>query len=344
MRTPEFWQAFLSLDLSVSKSRALLSKLGTSCVTAEDLENSPTLSSAERQRLAGRKPLTAGQRELLNVVSCEDGGYPNNLKLMQSPPVALMAAGQLLPEDALAVAIVGTRKASPYGRATARRIATELANAGVTVVSGAAFGIDAEAQKAAMQAGGRTIAVVGSGLDRPYPASHRGLLQEVARNGAVVSQFALGAAPDWWRFPERNYVIAGLARAIVVIEAPNKSGALLTANLANEEGRMVFVVPSRMDDDGYVGSFRLINDGATLLYSVEQIFESLGIQASSPAKSDYMATSSQKAILEKLSSEPRLADTLSEELDQPAGAILAELTRLEVEGLVAKSAGGFIRL
>lgn len=344
MRTPEFWQAFLSLDLSVSKSRALLSKLGTTCVTAEDLEKSSALSLAERQRLGGRKPLTAGQRELLKVVSCEDGAYPNNLKLMQSPPVALMVAGQLLPEDALAVAIVGTRKASPYGRATARRIATELANSGVTVVSGAAFGIDAEAQKAAMQAGGRTIAVVGSGLDRPYPASHRGLLQDVARNGAVVSQFALGAAPDWWRFPERNYVIAGLARAIVVIEAPNKSGALLTANLANEEGRMVFVVPSRMDDEGYVGSFRLINDGATLLYSVEQIFESLGIQASSPAKSEYKATSSQKAILEKLSSEPRLADTLSAELDQPAGAILAELTRLEVEGLVAKSAGGFIRL
>ena len=281
---------------------------------------------------------------MLKVVSCEDDGFPDNLKLMQLPPVALMVSGDLRPEDALAVAIVGTRKASPYGRATARRIATDLAGAGVTVVSGAAFGIDAEAQKAAIQAGGRTIAVVGSGLDRPYPASHRGLLQDVARNGAVLSQFALGAAPDWWRFPERNYVIAGLARAIIVIEAPNKSGALLTANLANEEGRMVFVVPSRMDDEGFVGSFRLINDGATLLYSAGQIFDSLGIQAALPARSDYKATSSQRAILEKLSSEPRLADTLSEELDQPAGAILAELTRLEVEGLVAKSAGGYIRL
>ncbi|MGI8924658.1 MAG: DNA-processing protein DprA [Fimbriimonadales bacterium] len=344
MRKPDFWQALLSLDLSAEKSRELLDRLGPSCITAHDLLASPALSGSDRKKLSEQKSLSAQQASLLNPISIEEAAFPENLRATQNPPVALVVAGELLPSDTVAVAIVGTRKASGYGRSIARKLASELAKSGITIVSGAAFGIDAEAHKGALEAGGRTIAVMGSGLDKPYPASHRGLLNQIARSGAVVTQFALGTKPDWYRFPNRNYLIAGLSRAVIVVEAPEKSGALLTANLAGEEGRHVFVTPAQMGNAAYLGGFRLINDGATLLYSVDQVFEALGVERVAEPKKAARLSLTQRLILEKLTAEPELADNLSERLDQPAGIILAELTGLEIEGLVAKSGGGYVKV
>jgi DNA processing protein len=344
MRTPEFWQAFLSLGVSATRAHELLSEIGPACCTAEDLAVSPALSPSDRAKLKEAKALSPLQQSLLNVVSLDSRRYPTNLRHTQHPPPALMIRGDITEDDALSVAIVGTRRATGYGKAVARKLAQAFSEAGLTVVSGAAFGIDAEAHRSALEAGGRTIAVLGSGLDRPYPASHRGLLERVAESGAVVSQFALGTKPDWWNFPLRNHVIAGLARAVVVVEAPDKSGSLLTANLAAEEGRHVFATPGPIDSLEHRGSFRLINDGATLLFSPDQVFAALGVEKRVGKREPPKLSPLQTQIVERLSTRPELADNLSDALDQPAGVVLAELTRLEIEGVVAKSAGGYIKL
>lgn len=341
MRQKEFWQALLSLDLPPLKSRELLKSLGTHCVSAQDFVDSPHLDS--KQRIAAQFPnIDFGD---IFVVSIEEEEYPANLRLMSSAPVALMVHGNLSVSDENAVAIVGTRKPSTYGRAVARKLAMELAKQGITIISGAAHGIDTEAHKGALQVGGRTIAVLGSAIDRPYPPSNIELLHQISSSGAVVSQFALGTKPDYWRFPARNATIAGLAKAVILVEVPEKSGALVTASIAAEEGRHVFVTPGPIDSLSHRGSFRLINDGATLLYTPDQIFEALGIRPTTAAKSvSSKLTDTQKKIFDALTSTPELPDNLSEKLGEPAGIVLAELTQLELEGLVQKSAGGYIRL
>ncbi|MCH8273648.1 MAG: DNA-protecting protein DprA [Armatimonadetes bacterium] len=344
MRQQEFWQALLSLDLPPRKSRELLERLGTACLSADDLASSRVLSSSERLCLQEQKPLSEVQRRLLRVVSIEEDAYPANLRLLCDPPAALMVEGDLKPEDELAVAIVGTRRATPYGRAVARKLAADLAAGGVTVVSGGAHGIDAEAHAGALGAGGRTIVVAGSGLDRPYPAANRSLFARVVKNGAVLTQFALGTAPDYWRFPLRNYTIAGLVRAVVVVEAPQGSGSLSTANAAVDEGRHVFATPAAVGSQGHAGSFRLINDGATLLYTPDQVFEALGVERRVAEREPPELTDTQNNILERLTREPELVDNLSEALGLSAGVVLADLTKLEIEGLVARSAGGYVRL
>jgi DNA processing protein len=340
MRTPDFWQALLSLDLQPAKARELLERIGASCNTAEELAGSPGLTSEERKKLSSFRPCAANA----DVIGWDSDGYPANLRTTSNPPPALFVRGQLFPQDTVAVAIVGTRKPSVYGRAVAKKLAMELASGGVTVVSGAAHGIDAEAHRGALSVGGRTIAVLGSGVDKPYPAAHRGLLDEIAKQGAVVSQFALGTQPDYWRFPMRNFVIAGLSKAVIIVEAPEASGALVTASSAGEEGRHVFATPAQIDSLSHRGNFRLINDGATLLYTPDQVFEALGIERRVGKREKPKLTAQQEKILSALTKTPELADNLSAQLGESAGVVLAELTRLELEGLVQKSSGGYIKL
>ncbi|MER3466081.1 MAG: hypothetical protein C4340_02595 [Armatimonadota bacterium] len=194
--------------------------------------------------------------------------------------------------------------------------------------------------------GGRTFAVLGSGIDRPYPSAHASLLDEVSRSGAVISQFPLGTPPDAYRFPSRNYVIAALARAVVVVEAPARSGALLTATLASDEGRHVFVAPAPMDSESHYGGFELVNEGANLLYDVGQVLSSLGIEpgASTTPEPAPSLTELQCRIIERIGDKPALLDHLSDELDCPSSAVLAELTQLEIAGLVARVGGGYVRI
>jgi DNA processing protein len=339
MRQPDFWQALLSLDRSPSKARELLSVLGSSVRTAQDLVNSGFLTPDEEARI---RNATHQVPPNVCTVGIDEPLYPTNLKNTTDPPAGLFFKGTLTETDGLAVAIVGTRKASVYGRAVARRFAKELAACGVVIVSGAAHGIDAEAHKGALDVGGRTIAVLGSGLDRPYPASHRGMLEKIAENGAVVSQFSMGSKPDYWRFPLRNYVIAGLARIVIVVEAPSDSGALTTATIATEEGRHVFVTPASIDSLEHRGSFKLINEGATLLYAAEQLFSVLGLKGPMKLKkAPPELNANQRSILKHLSHEPVLVDLLSEKLGLHAGVILAELTALEMMDLVTRSPNGY---
>jgi DNA processing protein len=279
------------------------------------------------------------------MVSIEDDAYPENLRHARTPPIALSVLGEVLPQDAMSVAIVGTRKASPYGKTVAKRIARELAKNGVTVVSGGAHGIDAAAHEGALEVGGRTIAVLGNGVDIAFPAVHRGLFGRIAASGALVSEYANGVKPDFWRFPQRNYLIATLSRVVVVVEAPLKSGSLITATVAGDEGRHVFATPGPIDSKEHEGSFRLINDGATLLYNASQVLDALGIRKR-PDQAEQVPELSplQALILGKLSTSPALADTISDDLGEPPGVILSNLTQLELEGLVARAAGGFVRL
>lgn len=202
-------------------------------------------------------------------------GYPANLRPLPDAPVILYARGQLLPADERAVAIVGTRRCTPYGKRMTERIAAGLARAGVTVVSGLALGIDGVAHRAALTAGGRTIAVLAGGLARLYPREHTDLAADIVQAGAVVSEMPVQTEPVANLFPVRNRIISGLARGVIVVEADDKSGALYTAKHALEQGREVFAVPGPADQSSSAGTNRLLREGARLVRSAEDVLEDL---------------------------------------------------------------------
>ncbi len=344
MREPGFWQALLSLDLPPKKARELWSQIPEGCRTLQDLLSCSVLSQKQVEFLSQQREFSPREHSRFRVLSLEDEGYPENLRHTSDPPVALFVWGELLERDSLAVAVVGTRRATSYGRSVARKISRDLAQAGITVISGGAYGVDSEAHRGALEAGGRTVAVLGSGMDCLYPSAHRNLYEQIANAGAVVSQFALGCSAEAWRFPMRNFTIAGLSRAVVVVEAPKGSGALLTAKSAVEEGRHVFVVPASIDSENHYGGFDLVNEGAQLLYKVEQVLEVLGVEASLPKQAGGNLSATQELILARLSRDPEVVDSLSDSLGLPPALVLAELTTLEMQGLVMKTAGGYIRL
>src|SRR5581483_4699983 len=198
----------------------------------------------------------------VRAITLQEDAYPASLRTIGDPPPVLFLRGDLVPADEWAVAIVGTRRATSYGRQVAEQLGGALAQAGVTVVSGLARGIDGCAHRAALAAGGRTIAVLGHGLDTVYPPEHARLAEEIAASGALVSEFPLGTRPDAPNFPRRNRILAGLARATVVVEAGLNSGALITADCALEQGREVFAVPGSILSPSSKGTNALIKDGA----------------------------------------------------------------------------------
>ncbi|HIE51573.1 MAG TPA: DNA-protecting protein DprA, partial [Armatimonadetes bacterium] len=186
------------------------------------------------------------ERLQATLVTYYDENYPPLLRQIADPPPLLYLLGQLCPEDQRAVAIVGSRRSSPYGRLVAENLSKGLVSYGATIVSGLARGIDAAAHQGALRAGGRTIAVLGCGLDVIYPRENRALREEISERGAVLTEFPLGTRPEAWRFPARNRLISGLSRAVVIVEAPLNSGALITADYALEQGREVFAVPGNV--------------------------------------------------------------------------------------------------
>ena len=211
-------------------------------------------------------------------IALGDTGYPVNLREIQAPPERLYVRGALAEDDALAIAIVGSRAATPYGLAVAERLGADLAARGVTVVSGLARGIDSAAHRGALRAGGRTIAVLGSGVDVIYPPENRLLAGEIEAQGALVSQFEPGTRPLAGHFPARNRVIAGLSLGVVVVEAASRSGSLITAGLAGEMGREVMAVPGPLTSPQSVGAHRLIQDGAALIQDWEDVVGQLPLR------------------------------------------------------------------
>ena len=217
---------------------------------------------------AAEAALEACRRERLHILTYQDAAYPSKLKNIPDPPVLLYYKGQLPDLDSLPViGVVGTRKASAYGMQTAKRMGYQIAKCGGIVVSGLAYGIDGMAMSGALTAGQMTVGVLGCGADIVYPMSNRALFRDVEDYGCILSEFAPGTQPAKWTFPKRNRIISGLSNGVLVVEAPEGSGALITANHALEQGRDVFVVPGNIDQLGFVGSHRLLRDGATLVSS-----------------------------------------------------------------------------
>ncbi|MBI2885038.1 MAG: DNA-protecting protein DprA [Candidatus Omnitrophica bacterium] len=232
-----------------------------------------------------REALAQAARHGCEVLTRADAGYPQPLREIHDPPLALYLRGALQEADQAAVAIVGSRHASPYGLMMAERLAVDLAERGITVVSGLARGIDAAAHRGALKAGGRTLAVLGCGLAQVYPPEHEALAGQVAAAGALLSEYAMGAPPLAEHFPRRNRLISGLALGVVVVEAAGRSGALITADCALEQGREVFAVPGRADALTSEGTHRLLKQGAKLVTNVEDILEELPL-TSDPAAGD----------------------------------------------------------
>ncbi|MBU1147754.1 MAG: DNA-processing protein DprA [Candidatus Omnitrophica bacterium] len=213
----------------------------------------------------------------IKIMTILDKDYPLNLKNIYDPPVVLYVKGGIIPEDDLAIAIVGSRRASFYGMKTAERLGFELAARGITVVSGLARGIDSSSHKGALKAKGRTLAILGSGLINIYPEEHRSLAEEISENGAVISEFPMLTIPDKGNFPKRNRVVNGLSKGVVVVEAAQRSGALITADCALQEGREVFAVPGKIDSSTSKGTNKLIKQGAKLAETAEDILEELNL-------------------------------------------------------------------
>lgn len=269
------------------------------------------------------------------VVTWEDPDYPVRLLEIDAPPPVLYVWGRLKPEDRLAVAIVGTRRPTAYGLAVARDLAALLAGSGVTVVSGLARGIDAAAHRAALEAGGRTLAVLGSGLDRVYPPEHRRLAESAAAAGAVLTDYPMGTAPEAGNFPPRNRIISGLSLAVVIVEAGEGSGALITADFAAEQGREVFAVPGSIYSRASRGTNALLCAGARVLVSPEDVLEALNLDAVARHEAACQALPddpTEARLLEALSAEPTHVDELTARIGLPPSQVSAALAMLELKG------------
>jgi DNA processing protein len=282
-----------------------------------------------------------------SLLGAGDAGYPFPLRHAFDPPPLLWVRGEWRADDTLAVAVVGSRRASPYGVVQAGRLARGLAAAGVTVASGLARGVDTAAHRGALETeGGRTIAVLGSGFARPYPFENRALLDSVAGRGAALTEFPLDTPPLPWNFPLRNRVLAGLALATIVVEASEKSGSLITARLAAEMGRDVGAVPGRVDAEGSRGAHRLLKEGAALVEGAADVFELLGIPglgAPPPVAPPAAGSPPGPAgrILAALDgAEPMDADDLAHATGLPGPEVRATLVSLELDGAVRPFPGG----
>jgi len=271
--------------------------------------------------------------------------WPEELRTIEAPPESLWARGRLeLLGERPRIAIVGSRAPTPYGESQAARFATVLASAGVTVVSGMARGIDAAAHRFALREGGRTIAVLGNGVDRPWPAGE--LAETLAREGLLLSEFQPGEPPRPHHFPLRNRVISGLCEGVVVIEAAHASGSLITARWAADQGREVWALPGRVDHPMSRGTHRLIREGATLVESPEEVLAELGIVAPVAARTTRAAVTSAAShvLLGTLQGETLGAEELALRLDRSLPQVLTELVELELAGEVVRAPGGLYRL
>jgi DNA processing protein len=281
-------------------------------------------------------------REGIQVLTWEDEQYPQRLRAIdQSPPVIYMR-GEITLEDDWAVAIVGTRRVTSYGRQVTEELASYLANNRISVVSGLARGVDAAAHQAVIKAGGRTLAVLGCGVDVIYPPEHKKMAEAVVENGALISDYPPGTAPESSNFPPRNRIISGLARAVVVVEAGVESGALITARYAVEQGREVFAVPGSIYAPMSKGTNRLIFDGAAPFLKLEDVLQSLDIekvQAYKQARLFLPADEMEKKILAELGDEPVHIDEIRAGAEISAAEAISKLTMLELTGHV-RNVGG----
>jgi DNA processing protein len=293
---------------------------------------------AELERMARRE---------VHLLALGGPGYPAALATIADPPLLLYVRGTLEERDANAVAIVGSRHGTPYGRRFAQRLAADLCRAGYTIVSGLARGIDGFAHRGALEAGGRTLAVLAGGLSRVYPPEHAELAEEVRAAGALLSEAAMLMEPMAGMFPARNRIISGLARAVVIVEANEKSGALITASHAADQGRPVFAVPGPVDSPASAGTNELLRKGAILVRGADDVREELeGVaavarrpEAAAPAPPPPGLDDGQRRIWEFLAGPPRHLDEMARQLGIGVPQLSAALMTLEMKRLVRRLPG-----
>ena len=287
-------------------------------------------------------------RNQVEILHNESDSYPRNLREIFDPPGVLFARGTLESQDDLAIAIVGTRHATNYGLAQARQLAAGLARTGVTIVSGLARGIDAAAHRGALEAGGRTIAVTGSGVLSVYPPEHKELAGDICSQGAVVSESAPLAKPTKGVFPRRNRVISGMSLGVIVVEAANRSGALITASHAVDQNREVFAIPGRVDNRTSRGCHQLLRDGAKLVESPEDVLEELGpLVAPTTTREGHeirrpgelQLNEQEIQVLTVIQSEPTIIDQVVVESGLPVHRVLSTVSVLEARHLIRRVSG-----
>ncbi|HEV8675041.1 MAG TPA: DNA-processing protein DprA [Methylomirabilota bacterium] len=330
------------VELFRASRRALASKVGDELARA--VIGFDARAASARQR-------AAAETSRARLITLDDADYPAALKQAPLPPPFLFVRGTPVREDGLAVAIVGSRRPTPYGVKVAERLAGDLAARGVTVVSGFARGVDTAAHRGALAAGGRTLAVLGSGVDVVYPPENRPLVTNVAGAGAVVSQFPMETPPLAAHFPIRNRVIAGLTLGTVVVEAAEKSGALITARFAGELGREVYAVPGNVSSLVSEGTNRLIQDGAKLVRAWEDVvaeWPAIWRQALRPVPpvggdpcgaAAGLRSATESRLLPLLGDEPVAIDHVIAKTGLPAGEVAASLMAMELRGLVRQLPG-----
>jgi DNA processing protein len=342
--------------------KALLEEFGTAAAVLSaapsDLRRVQGIGPELTRRIAVARDDIDVQAELdlcadngIAILSECDPAYPRALREIHDPPGILFVRGEILPQDALAVAIVGSRHATHYGLAQAERLAGGLARAGLTIISGLARGIDAAAHRGALAAGGRTLAVLGSGVLNMYPPEHAALADEVVARGAVISESPPRSPPLSGAFPQRNRIISGMSLGVLVVEASVRSGALISARHAMEQGREVFAVPGRVDNRMSHGCHRLIRDGAKLVETVDDVLEELGPLVA-PAQSaqgdavhhpaELMLNELEQQVLATIASEPITIDAVLAASQLPAPQVLATISVLEMRRLIRRLSGNLI--
>jgi DNA processing protein len=279
----------------------------------------------------------------IRILVWESPDYPKYLKEIPNPPPLLYMKGQMTAGDQWAVAVVGTRRLTAYGRQVTQDLVRGLVNNNITIVSGLARGIDAVAHQAAVDAGGRTIAVLGSGLDNLYPTEHRKLADRIASGqGAILTEYALGVPPEARNFPPRNRVISGLSMGVVIVEAGRKSGALITSKFALEQDREVFAVPGNINSPASVGTNKLIQQGAKLVRTVDDVLEELNltmVPQQAAVQQVIPETAEEAVLLEYLTHQPIHIDEIIRQVDMPSGLVGSTLALMELKGMVQQVGG-----
>jgi DNA processing protein len=295
-----------------------------------------------RERLDLEAEVERVQKAGIQLLTWNDANYPPNLHQIYNAPPVLYVRGQLKDQDEWAVAIVGTRRASVYGKEAARMFGAGLARAGVTIVSGLARGIDTVAHQSCLDAGGRTVAVLGSGVDVIYPAANARLAAQIMEQGAVISEYALGTRPEARNFPPRNRIISGLTLGTVVVEADLSSGARITADFAAEQGRDVFAVPGSIFARGSRGTNDLIQQGAKMVCKVNDVLEELNltmVSEQAQARAVIPENETEALLLEHLSAEPVHVDELGRSVRLPIAEVSSTLALMELKGMVRQVGG-----
>lgn len=369
---PREFEAMLILGLAPGLGSATLQRIRERFGSATEAlvalrgptRGARSLTSAAGRSLGGEaidaRQLDAGRRAAEEAIAWSDGddrhllvaagpGYPPALAEAEGAPPVLFVQGRPDVLQGNLVAVVGARRASHYGRDVARWFGAVLADAGLPVVSGLALGVDAAAHEAALGAGGTTVAVFGTGIDRVYPHRHADLARRIAASGCLVSEFPLGTAARRAHFPRRNRIIAGLTLAVVVVEARARSGSLITARLAGEAGREVFAVPGSVFSDQASGCHALIRDGATLAATPEDVLEAFGgaesmFRRPEPASAASAAGPEEAAVRDALGAEAVSFDALLERTGLTPATLSSMLTTLEMQGAVALEPEGRYRL